>query len=113
MANELFKLDILGTSFLIKSKDNIEEISKIAEYLRLKIDEIAGESRLTDPLKISLLASLNLVDELFKMKRALYQQNSKEQATPESIEAERITRSLLKRVEESLQDQQPAIVAHE
>jgi len=110
MKNELLRLDILGTSFSIKSRDNIENLSEIAEYLRFKIDEITEESRLSDPLKISLLTSLNLVDELFKLKRVLHQENSKEQVSPETIEAERITQSLLKRVEESLQGHGPAIV---
>ena len=110
MENELLRLDILGTSFSIKSRDNIENLSEIAEYLRFKIDEVTEGSRLSDPLKISLLTSLNLVDELFKLKRVLYQENNEEQASPETIEAERITRRLLKRVEESLQGQGPAIV---
>jgi len=110
MENELLNLDILGTSFSIKSRDNIEDLSEIAEYLRFKINEVTEESHVSDPLKISLLTSLNLVDELFKLKRVLHQENNKEQASLETIEAERITKALLKRVEESLQDQGPAIV---
>ena len=73
MENEFFRFDILGASFSIKSRDNIENLSEIAEYLRFKIDEVTEESRLSDPLKISLLTSLNLVDELFKLKRILHQ----------------------------------------
>ena len=110
MENEFFRFDILGTSFSIKSRDNIEDLSEIAEYLRFKIDEITEESRLSDPLKISLLTSLNLVDELFKLKRVLHQKNNNEQPSPETIEAERITKALLKRVEESLQGHGPTIV---
>ncbi len=110
MENEFFRFDILGVSFSIKSRDNIEDLSEISEYLRFKIDEVTEESRLSDPLKISLLTSLNLVDELFKLKRVLHQENNREQPSPDTIEAERITKALLKRIEESLQEQGPAIV---
>lgn len=110
MENEFFRFDILGVSFSIKSRDNIEDLSEISEYLRFKIDEVTEESRLSDPLKISLLTSLNLVDELFKLKRVLHQENNREQPSPDTIEAERITKALLKRIEESLQDHGPAIV---
>jgi cell division protein ZapA (FtsZ GTPase activity inhibitor) len=110
MENEFFRFDILGTSFSIKSRDNTEDLSEIAEYLRSKIDEVTEESHLSDSLKISLLTSLNLVDELFKIKRVLHQKNNKEQASPDTIEAERITKALLRRVEESLQGHGPAIV---
>ncbi|MBA7538752.1 hypothetical protein ES705_31029 [subsurface metagenome] len=110
MENEFFRFDILGTSFSIKSRDNIEDLCKITEYLRSKIDEVTEESRLSDPLKISLLTSLNLVDELFKLKQVLQQKNYREQPSPDTIEAERITKALLKRIEESLQGHGPAIV---
>jgi len=66
MAKNQLHVDILGTSLTIQSEDDRDYLEQIVGYLRRRLEETRLAARGADALKISLITSLNIVDELFK-----------------------------------------------
>jgi len=66
MAKNQLHVDILGTSLTIQSEDQRDYLEQVVEYLRRRLEETRLAFRGADALKISLITSLNIVDELFK-----------------------------------------------
>jgi len=62
------EISILGQKYTIKGDAHEEYIKNLAAYVEEKLQEIhAGNPNIT-PLKASILASLNIADELHKLK---------------------------------------------
>ena len=92
MGKNPVKVKILGISFSIQSDENPAHLENVVELLNLRIEKVKDEVSTTDPLKIALLAALNLVDELLR----------KQQDIDESAEIGSITGQLIKRIDECL-----------
>ncbi len=90
-------VNILGSTFTIVSDNDEEYLGEVVEYLIMKIEEVKQGFAKIDPLKISLLTSLNLVDELFKVKKLIYPEESND-----SLEIEQLTERLINKIDESL-----------
>jgi len=60
------KIELLGASFVVQSTADPEYLAEITSYVRERIEEVKSRYTFADPLKISLLAALNIADELFK-----------------------------------------------
>lgn len=73
MKNNLLNIDMLGSSFTIRSSENPEYLEQVVWYLENKIRETRNKVPVTDPLKIAILSGFFLVDELMKerMKKGL------------------------------------------
>ena len=97
MGKNTVKIELLGTSFLITSNDGTDYLSKIVTLLEEKIGEVKNHMPFSDPLKIALLTSLNLVDELMKQK---------EKTTPlsDQEELEEVTERLIMMIDDSLEN---------
>jgi cell division protein ZapA len=62
------EISILGLKYTLKGDADEEYIKKLAAYVDEKLQEIhAGNPNIT-PLKASILASLNIADELHRIK---------------------------------------------
>ncbi len=97
METSRLKVDMLGTSFQIRANEDSAYLKGVLDYLREKVDEVRTAVGPADPLKIALLAALNLVDELFKEK-----QRGLGVRPGEYAEIGRITESLIARIDRSL-----------
>ncbi len=84
------EVSILGSSFTIQSNYEPRYLDEVIAHLKEKIREIQAASGAQDPLKIALLAALNVTDELLQ-KRG---QNSRE--------IEDLTERLIERIDQSL-----------
>ena len=84
------RIDILGTSFTIQTDEDPEYLNDLLDYLRTKIEEIRKKVDTPDNLKVAILASLLMADELFKER-----DKHKSIDTNQSKEAERITEQLI------------------
>ena len=88
-------VNLLGTSFVIRSTDSPDHLQKVLDYLTLKLDEIKTSVSISDPLKIALLTGLNIADELVKIRESgLMEQNTEEIAAITSNLIEVIDRRL-------------------
>jgi cell division protein ZapA len=84
------EVSILGASFTIQSRYDPRYMGEVIAYLKNRIREVQNTSGVQDPLKIALLAALNVVDELLS-KRG-----------DSSREIEQITEKLIERIDQSL-----------
>ena len=66
MAVQTLKIELLGSSFTIQTDESREYMDAILAHIRRRVEEIQRNTRVTDPLKTSILASVYIVDELFQ-----------------------------------------------
>ncbi|TAL25557.1 MAG: cell division protein ZapA [Nitrospirae bacterium] len=59
---------ILGQKYTIKGEGSEEYIKKVAAFVDAKIKEVYNNAPNITPLKASILASLNIADELHRLK---------------------------------------------
>jgi cell division protein ZapA len=59
---------ILGQKYTIKGDASEEYIRQLADYVTGKIKEVSDSAPTITPLKATLLAAVNIADELHKLK---------------------------------------------
>ena len=98
MSKNSLAVNILGTSFTIQSGGDLQHLQRVVDYLEQKVEEIQqkyADATTQDPVKISLLAGLNAIDELFRSTGVETDQS-------EVVELEKITERLIDTIDESL-----------
>jgi len=84
------EVNMRGAAFTIKSRYEPGYMGEVIAYLREKIREVQASSGARDPLKVALLAGLNVVDELLASKGG------------NSREIEELTEKLIEKIDRSL-----------
>jgi len=84
------EVSILGSTFTIQSRYDPRYLDEVIAYLKERIREIQASSGAQDPLKIALLAALNVTDELLRKRGE------------DSREIEELTERLIERIDRSL-----------
>lgn len=69
MAPGQIRVNIFGTEYTLRSDDNENYIKEIARYLDERMREVDKSSSVKSSSKISVLAALNVVDELFQERK--------------------------------------------
>lgn len=90
-------VDILGTSFSAQAPEDDEYLVKLTSYYKAITDFIRNSAGISDPLKISILAGITLVDELYKEKQKSIKL-SKELSTDDDKKAEQIAMSMIEKI---------------
>lgn len=62
------EVDILGQKYTIKGEASEEYMKKLAAFVDQKLKEVHSSSPTIAPLKAAILASLNIADELHRLK---------------------------------------------
>lgn len=62
------EVNILGQNYTIKGEAPEEYMKKLAAFVDLKLKEVHRSSPSIAPLKAAILASLNIADELYKIR---------------------------------------------
>jgi len=67
MIDKIIEIEIYGRLYKIRVKGDEDEktISQLTSFVDQKMQEIAVKSKSNDPLKIAVLAALNIADEYF------------------------------------------------
>ncbi len=63
------KVNIFGSEYAIRGDANDVYIQTLAKYVDEKMKDIAQSTHLTSPLKISILAGINLADEVYRLRK--------------------------------------------
>lgn len=92
----LTRIDLLGTSFTIRSQEDEAYFKDVVAYFRRRVEEAAGKNAIVDPLKVSILVALNVVDELFKERIA------SGAAAEDARQAGEITTRMISRIDRAL-----------
>ncbi len=64
MAVTIVKVDLLGSSFSVQTDETREYIETLLGELERRLDSIRSSTRVEDPLRLSILANIMLLDEL-------------------------------------------------
>ncbi len=62
------RVHLLGTSFTIRTAEDPEYFTSVLRYVEKKCEEIRRGMGLSDPLRIAIISSILVTDELFKSK---------------------------------------------
>ncbi len=62
------KIEIYDQSYSVNADQNEEYLRELAAYVDGKMREVATATRMVDSLKVAVLASLNIADELFTLR---------------------------------------------
>ena len=68
MASRVVHLDIHGQRYAVRSELDAQYIAELASYLDDRMRAAAREISTADPLRIAIVAALNLTDELFRLR---------------------------------------------
>jgi cell division protein ZapA len=63
-------IEILGQRLSVRGPGSPEYIQELAAYLNGRIQVVREQARVFDPLRLSLLAGLHVVDELHRCRQA-------------------------------------------
>ncbi len=79
-AEQLVQVEIYNQTYSIRSEGDNEYIIGLADYVDKKMREIASGTMTVDSLKVAILASLHIADELHSM-RNLHSQSDAQLAS--------------------------------
>jgi cell division protein ZapA (FtsZ GTPase activity inhibitor) len=63
-------VEILGQRLSVRGRGTPEYIVRLADYLNERVATVRDQARVFDPLRLSLLAGLHVVDELHRCRQA-------------------------------------------
>ena len=95
------QIDILGASFAVQAKEDDAYLEKLYGYYKEITESIQKAGNLKNPVQISILAGITLVDELYKekTKNASFQ---KELQGADDAKAEQITMQMIEKIDQAL-----------
>jgi cell division protein ZapA (FtsZ GTPase activity inhibitor) len=70
---KIFEVEIFGEKYKLKSNEKEEYIQNLSSFVDKKMREIEAELKISDPLKIAVLAALSIADEKFSCEVQLSQ----------------------------------------
>ena len=74
--DDLLKVNILGVNLTLKTADDPTQLKQVIWFLNKKIEETREKHKSVDQLKLSILSSIYIVDELINLKNNQYRNNS-------------------------------------
>ena len=66
MTSRVVHVDIHGQRYAVRSELDPQYVGELASYLDARMQMAARELSSSDPLRIAVIAALNLADELFR-----------------------------------------------
>ncbi len=66
----LLKVNILGVNLTLKAKEDATQLKQAIWFLQKKIEETREKHKSVDQLKLSILSSIYIVDELISLKNS-------------------------------------------
>ena len=102
----VIQINILGTSFALKAQEDLPYLEKIRDYYKNVCDEIQKNDHIQDQKQTAVLAGILIADELYKEKqKAIEAKTAKnEDGTDplEELEADRLTKSMIEKIDRAL-----------
>jgi cell division protein ZapA len=66
MSSRVVQVNILGQRYAVRSDLDPQYVGQLADYLDDKMKLASRELKSSDPLRIAVVAALNVLDELFR-----------------------------------------------
>ncbi|MDY4465961.1 MAG: cell division protein ZapA [Candidatus Treponema excrementipullorum] len=91
-------ISLLGTSFKLRAQEDSLHLQRIVDYYSKIVSQVESCVSERDPLKLSILAGIMVIDELFSNNKQSYYTN-----TDELDEVENITLHLINTINKTLE----------
>ncbi|HPX46676.1 MAG TPA: cell division protein ZapA [Treponemataceae bacterium] len=99
MSRGTLQIDTLGTSFSVQTDEKPEYLNVLYSHLKKTINEIEQASGIDDPLKIAILAGIQISDELYKERLRLRDQSK----NIDLVEAEQLALHMIHKIDQAIQ----------
>lgn len=96
------QVDMLGTSFTIRAKEDDEYLEKLYSYYNEITNTIKVNKNIDNPLQVSILAGITLVDELLKEKAQNIVNKEAELNRDKFKMAEKMTAEMIDKIDQVL-----------
>ena len=95
------QINMLGTSFSIKSSEDEAYLNKLLGYYKKIVDAIEENGMMHNQMQIAIMAGIMLCDELYKekSKTAKITQNS---TICSEVEAEKLAEDMIRKLDEAI-----------
>jgi len=93
--NSLVSVTIFGQSYSLRAEEDGTYVEDLARYVDTKMRTLSESTGASEPLRVAVLAALNIADEFFKLEK---RHRSRE------VLVEATARELLSALEESLRE---------
>lgn len=90
------RIELLGTAFEIRSSDDPERLERVVALVRRKLDGLRRSVKSNDPLKLAILVSLSLADDVLRHSPP---------AVPESEDPGIIAQRIIDTLDKTVKDQ--------
>ena len=98
MAQHLAEVEILGSSFTVKSEESTEHLAKVIEHFSSRVAEARDAMPQAELIRVAIVSGLNITDELFKALQAT------SETLYDSEKASQITERLIGMIDQTLLD---------
>ena len=71
MSGRVVNVDVLGQKYAVRSELEPSYIAELANYVDQKMQLAAGELATADSVRVTVIAALNIADELFRARAAI------------------------------------------
>jgi cell division protein ZapA len=102
VAKHTYTMSVLGSSFTLRSEDDVEYLRSVADYFTAKVAEVEKSLPAASPLRLAVLSALNIADELLKARKAA--RAGFPLPDPESEEIDAITERIISHIDDSLRE---------
>jgi cell division protein ZapA (FtsZ GTPase activity inhibitor) len=68
MSVQIVNIELLGVSFAVQTDESVEYIERIVADLRGRVESLRASTRVQDPIKLSIIAGITILDELSRAK---------------------------------------------
>lgn len=68
MAVEVVEIDLLGSSFTVQTDESREYMAALVAELERRLHALRQTTQVADPLKLSILGSITILDELVRLR---------------------------------------------
>jgi cell division protein ZapA (FtsZ GTPase activity inhibitor) len=79
------RIEILGTSFSVRTDEDPEYLREVVEHFRSKVQEVQATGTTSDPLKLAILAGLLTADEYLKLNGASRREDEQAKAIAQQL----------------------------
>ena len=102
--DDLLKVNVLGVNLTLKTAEDSTQLKQVIWFLNKKIDETREKHKAVDQLKLSILSSIYIVDELINLKNNQFRNISDKQLDSDSVNVQEEIDRAFQRVIQVLDD---------
>lgn len=96
------QINLLGTSFTIKSSEDTAYLEKLVHYYKEITDKLEKKKEFSDPLQVAIMAGVMMCDQVYKDKKTKVKIQNAYENNKTDDEAERITSELIDKIDKVL-----------